>query len=194
MVERKSKVNDYYKRDFRLLNPYYMPYYPQGQLDNEEYARINKKRILLIISGVAFTVLTALIYIYLKLIQDPEESGHGMGEFCFIGLALVCNLTFWGVIFYAIEKLQDKSQSSFYTVLGAFLLAILPGILILGGLLMAGIIWYGYCILIIIVGLKALITAVKEKGFSNVFGALTIIILGFVIIVLFLSLKIKLFI
>jgi hypothetical protein len=193
MVEEKSNIIDYSKRNIRLINPYYMPYYPGGQLDNEEYERINKKRIQLLISGVIFSLITSWIYIYSKITRDPYESQHGMGEFCFIGAAVAFNLLFWGVVFFAIVKLHDRSRASFYTVLGAFLLAILPGILILGGVLMAGIIWYGYCILIVIVGLKALVITVKEKGIKHILEPSLILFLGIIGIIFLLMLRMDLY-
>ena len=124
---------------------------------------------------------------------------HGLAAFFALLFAIFFNLILWAVIYYAISKLDDDSKSSYLNVTGTFFVLFSPVYFFLSTLILLeldieeglGICWYGYCVFLMIFGIRTLHYSIKEKT-DDMNGAIFTIIFGIFIMLILLFIRIPL--
>lgn len=147
----------------------------------------NSKKLLLILCGIVFTIVTIALFI---LFLSPEYD-TGFGEFFAVIFSFIFNLIFWLAILYIIKGVDTKSTIRFINNIGVALIGLIPLALIIGGFCMSTKILYGYGILIILIGIFSVLYGVKKKDTKYISGATGIVIVGFIYIFVLLFLRIR---
>lgn len=147
----------------------------------------NSKKLLLILCGIVFTIVTIALFI---LFLSPEYD-TGFGEFFAVIFSFIFNLIFWLAILYIIKGVDTKSTIRFINNIGVALIGLIPLALIIGGFCMSTKILYGYGILIILTGIFSVLYGVKKKDTKYISGATGIVIVGFIYTFVLLFLRIR---
>jgi hypothetical protein len=161
---------------------------------NEKLERIRLKRIFYLSIGI-FVTTVSVIFIGASL----TNPGHGMSALFVLLFAIFFNLILWAVIYYAISKLDEDSKSSYLNVAGTFFVLFLPVYFLLSTLILfeldieegIGICWYGYCVFLMIYGIRTIHFSMKEKT-DDMNGAIFTIIFGIFIILILLFIRVPL--
>jgi hypothetical protein len=134
-----------------------------------------KVRILLAI-GIAYTL------IFLSPFLLPEMQNGGMGVLIYFFIAIIFTGIIWWAVLYGVNSVEKKSTVRSLNLIGSFMFAGIPGVLLICAFFYNYWGLLGYGLIILSTGLLSGVVAIKKREFQFLPGAIGLTIAAIVYI------------